>query len=75
MQKRSAVASPRLRAQARAKGRVRLLAIGRRQPPSVVLRQLRAIASSTAIETGESVAAIEARLKAASSRFSGLQLA
>lgn len=38
-------------------------------------RVLRAVASSTAIETGESVQSIEAKLKAKSDKFKGLSLA
>lgn len=38
-------------------------------------RLVRAVASSTAIETGESVEAIEARLKARKSKYQGLALA
>lgn len=38
-------------------------------------RILRAVASSTAIETGESVAVVEERLKSGSTKFNGLRLA
>ena len=38
-------------------------------------RLIRAVASSTAIETGESVSAIEKRLKSGRSRFKHLKLA
>ena len=38
-------------------------------------RVIRAVASSTAIETGESIDAIETRIRSGKSRFKDLQLA
>lgn len=45
-----------------------------RKPPSAAAIR-RAVASSTAIETGQTVAAIEARLSDGQSKFRHLQLA
>ena len=42
--------------------------------PAPRARILRAVASSTAIETGESVATVEARLKSGRSRYRHLKL-
>ncbi|MFW5452920.1 hypothetical protein [Thioalkalivibrio sulfidiphilus] len=47
----------------------------RKSRPSDHDRLIRAVASSTAIETGESIQAIEQRLKTGRSRFRHLKLA